>query len=84
MSKQLELLKAQCIALVEYLERQGGGAMMAQYTSVIETQYAQGNERGLRTIVRDLSEWASGLSKDGPEAVAQLLAISPPSAEDRE
>lgn len=64
MNLELKELKEKCILIANLIRVNGGGDVMNEYIGIINTTYERGNKRGLKTLINDLTEWASGLNLD--------------------
>ncbi|NRB65469.1 MAG: hypothetical protein HRU40_21035 [Saprospiraceae bacterium] len=73
MNEELKILKDKCISLVDFIRVKGGGDMMDEYLKVIEATFAKGSKKGLERIVKDLAEWASGITSGVSENVDDIV-----------
>jgi hypothetical protein len=74
MKRDMQIIKKQCDELIKFLKEKGGGEMMISYEKILEQTYFKKDKKGLIIILKDLSEWVSGFSRDGKEKVNLILA----------
>lgn len=73
MNLDINIIKRQCDELIKFIEENGGGEMMNDFTNIVELTYSKNDKKGITKILKDLSEWASGLSPNNKESINAIL-----------
>lgn len=72
--EELEYIKEWCHAIIIFMTKIGGESpIFTQYVEVINDSYQKQNLKGLRYCLKDVNEWAKGLSKKDVEELNIVL-----------
>lgn len=72
--KELHHIKDWCLTILNFMiEKSGDNPLFQQFKNIIVETHEKQNLKGLRHVIKDVNEWAKGLSKSDFDELNNLL-----------